>query len=147
MLSYLYKHKYNPNYCILEENADAYASYSNGLVYIGDENYINSLKNVNPNDVLIIDERNLSDPNMLICNSYVIDNKDLRNEILEIICSYEKDHPSNWDRTIESMRFEWFCHNVSHFFNYRTDRTSEVDLNNKDEDKYNQKVLSRIFKI
>ena len=147
ILAYLYKHNYKPNYTILGDEYDAYARYSNGYVYIGDEDYLNSLENISPNDVLVLDERNLRDSNMAIYNSYVISNKDERNEILEILCEYEKEYPSNWDRSIESMRLEWFCHNICCYMNYKTDHTSEVDLNNNDEDTFNNKVLSRILKL
>lgn len=84
---------------------------------------------------------------MVICNSYCIKDKDTRNEILEVLCCYEEMYPSNWDRSIESMRVEWFCHNTAYNFNYRVDDSFEVDLNNKDEDKYSNKVLRRLFRI
>ena len=147
MLAYLYKHQYKPNYQILDKCEGPYASYSCGFVYIGDKEYLNSLEGLSLNDILVLDERDQKDPNIEIYNSYIINDKDIRNEILEIICCYENEYPSEWDRSIESMRLEWFCHNVSWYLNYKTDRTSEVDLNNKDEERYDQKVLSRILKL
>lgn len=144
LTTWLSKHKYKTNYEILDE--EAFAKYSNGLVYIGDEEFINSI-DANDGDILIIDERTSSDPNMIICNSCDITDKDIRNEILEIICCYEEMYPSKWERSIESMRLEWLCHNMSYYFNYKTDETSEVDLNNEDEDKYDNKILNRILKI
>ena len=147
VLTFFYKHKYKSNYTILDESDEAFASYSDGLIYIGDKYYINSLDNVNDGDILVIDERNNIDPNMVICSSCDIRNKDTRNDILEVLCEYEEMYPSNWDRSIESMRFEWFCHNVAYYFNYKVDDSSEVDLNNKDEEKYNSKILRRIFRI
>lgn len=143
--SWLSKYKYKPNYKILDD--EAFASYSNGLIYIGDEDYINSLENVCEGDILIIDERNLEDPNMVICNSCNIRDKDIRNEILEVLCCYEEMYPSRWDRTIESMRLEWFYHNMSYYLNYKVSHSSEVDLNNGDEERYDNKVLSRILRI
>ncbi|MBR5369771.1 MAG: hypothetical protein IK137_00535 [Bacilli bacterium] len=147
ILGFPYKHKYKSNYVILDDKEGAFASYSDGLIYIGDRNYINSLNNINENDILIIDERGKEDPDMVICDSCRIKDKDIRNDILEVICCYEEIHPSNWDRTIESMRFEWFCHNMAYYVNYKVKDSSEVDLNNKDEEKYNKKILRRIFRI
>ena len=84
---------------------------------------------------------------MVICNSCNIRDKDIRNEILEVLCCYEEMYPSRWDRTIESMRLEWFYHNVSYYLNYKVSHSSEVDLNNGDEERYDNKVLSRILRI
>ena len=145
ILAYPYKHKYRSNYCILDD--EAFASYSGGLIYIGDEEYINNLDNINNGDILVIDERYKNDPNMVICNSCDIKDKDIRNDILEVLCCYEEMYPSNWDRSIESMRFEWYCHNMAYYFNYKTDDSKEVDLNNADEEKYDNKILRRIFRI
>lgn len=147
ILAYPYKHKYKKNYTILDDNDGAFASYSNGLIYIGSRDYLLSLDNLNEGDILIEDQRYFEDPNMVIYNSCDITDKDIRNDILEVICEYEMRYPTNWDRTIESMRFEWLCHNMAYYFDYRVDDTSEVDLNNDDEEKYDQKVLSRIFRI
>ena len=148
LVGYLNKKTYHPNCEILCEENGAFASYSNGLVYIGDEEYLDGLQNISPNDVLIRDERNdKDDPNIAILNSYNITNKEIRNEILEIVCYYEIMNPSDWDRSIESMRLEWFCHNVGYYFNYKTDHTEEVDLNNADEKKYDHEVLRRILRL
>ena len=147
LVGYLNKKSYHPNCEILDEENGAFASYSNGLVYIGDEEYLNSLQNVSSNDILIRDERNEQDPNMAVLNSYNITNKEIRNEILEIMCYYEIMNPSDWDRSIESMRLEWFCHNVGYYLNYEVDRTEEVDLNNNDEKKYDNEVLRRVLRI
>ena len=84
---------------------------------------------------------------MVIQNSYCITNKETRNDILEIINYYEVMNPSDWDRSIESMRLEWFCHNVSYYMNYKKDCSFEVDLNNKDEKKYDSEVLRRLLRI
>ena len=145
ILTYPYKHKYKSNYKILDDLA--FASYSDGLIYIGDEEYINNLDNINDGDILVIDERYKNDPNMVICNSCEIKDKDIRNDILEVLCCYEEMYPSNWDRSIESMRFEWYCHNMAYYFNYKIDDSKEVDLNNADEEKYDNKILRRIFRI
>ena len=56
-------------------------------------------------------------------------------------------YPSEWDRSLESMRLEWFCHNASYYMNYKIDSSYEVDLNNKDEDKYDSEVLRRFLRL
>ncbi len=145
ILSYPFKHKYKKNYNILDD--DAFASYSGGLIYIGNSEYINNLENINDGDILVIDERNSSDPEMIICDSYNIKDKDIRNDVLEVLCIYEEMHPSKWNRSIESMRFEWLCHNIAYYFNYRVKDSRDVDLNNGDEEKYKHKILNRFFRI
>jgi hypothetical protein len=147
ILSYPYKHKYKKNYNILDEDGGAFASYSDGLIYIGNRDYLLSLDNINEGDILVEDQRYFEDPNMVIYNSCDIVDKDIRNDILEVLCEYEERYPTDWDRSIESMRLEWLCHNMAYCFNYRTDDSCEVDLNNSDEEKYDKKVLSRILRL
>ena len=142
-------HVYKPNYTITEDE-EYFAKYSKGKVYIGRIDYIESLKGkVNTDDILVIDTRNTkNDPNMQIISSYEISNKDTRNEILEILLKYEELNPSPWDRTIESMRLEWFVHNLSHSFNYKKDHSDDVDLDNDDQEKYeNVKVLNKLLHL
>ena len=102
-------YKYHPNYEILDEN-DAYAKYSEGYVYIGDEEYLKGIK-FKPGDVLVLDERE-EKKNMKIINSYMITDKEFRNDIISIILAYENDYPSSWDRTAETMRDEWTVHTL-----------------------------------
>ena len=143
-----YEHIYNPNYVITEEEP-YFATYSNGRIYIGTQGEINAIKNqITKNDIIVYDERNSNDPNMKIVSSYKIKDKDIRNEILEVLLVYEDLYPSDWDRTIESMRLEWFIHNVSHTFNYKTDHSNDVDLDNDDQEKYeNVKILNKLLKL
>ncbi len=140
---------YHPTYEIINENpAGPFACYSCGNVYIGTRTYLCSLPNITEDDILVEDQRfDRQDPNMKIYSSYRISDKDIRNEILEILCRYEECYPSPWDRTIESMRLEWLMHNVSYFFNHEQNRTGDVDLNNNEEEYYDNKVLSKILKL
>lgn len=139
-----YKYKKN-NYKIVDGNF--YATYSDGLVYIGDEDFLNNIT-ASEYDVLVCDSReNTKNPDMIIYNSYLIEDKDKRNEILEIICEYEKCYPSNWNRSIESMRLEWYMHNLSYFLNFRKDRTTDVDFDNDDEKKYDKILLRKVLKL
>ena len=106
-----YDHKVIPNYEIVDKK-NYYANYSNGRVYIGKRKYIEKLKDVNDNDILILDRRDEDDPNMQILSSYRIIDANIQNEILEIINEYEKEYPSSWNRSTNSMQVEWFIHNV-----------------------------------
>ena len=119
------EHTYNPQYEIINE--DAFATYEDGLVYIGDENYIISLTNVHENDILVVDDRKTESNSIKIVSSYKIDDKDVRNDIICIIDEYVKMNPDTFDRTIESMRVEWFVHNLLYSLNYEPNRTRDVD--------------------
>lgn len=143
--AYCSEQKYDSEYQILEDNA-AYASYEDGLIYIGDEEYIDSIT-PKSGDILVIDQRDGDDPNMKIRASFEIDDKTKRNSIIEVLQEYEKEYPSRWDRTTESMRLEWLIHNICYENNYKTERVQDVDLNNKDEEFYKNKILRKIFRL
>lgn len=144
-----HERKYEPNYEIVSEdvNDNPFARYSNGNIYIGSADYINYIKPyVNDGDILVIDNSNVpDDPDFKILDSHLIKDKDLINEILEVLLVYAELHPSDWNRTLESMRNEYIIHNILYNFNYEIDRTSSVDLNNADEEKYDSKLLSKIL--
>ena len=127
-------------------NEDYYATYSGGAVYIGDRCFLDGI-DCNEGDILVEDLRYNDDPDMKVINSIDIKDKNKRNEILEILCSYEEDNPSTWNRSIESMRLEWLMHNISYDYGLEKRRTKDVDLDNEDEDEYDNKVLSKIFKL
>ena len=140
-------YQYTPNYEIYDENDDAFGRYSKGKVYIGNTEYLESLKNINEDDILVLDHRYGENPFMKVYNSNIITDKEVRNEILEVLCEYEKCYPSPWDRTIESMRVEWLMHNVSYFFDYESHRTRDVDLDNNDEHNYDNILYRKILKL
>ena len=147
---YNYDYKYVPQYEIVGTNYSStkpYAKYRYGNVYIVKNEKSIDKNEENPYDVFVIDRREGNDPNFRIISSCEINDKDARDDILEILLQYEKEHPSNWNRTIESLRIEWFVHNFLHFFNYKTDHTTDVDLNNKDEEKFDNKFYGKILKI
>ena len=139
-------HVYVPQYEILE-HSKAFARYSKGNIYIGSRAFLNSLKDIQPGDILVLDQRKSNDPNMKIFASSEIRDKNIRNEILEVLCRYEECYPSDWDRTIESMRLEWLMHNLSYDFNHEQHRTYDVDLNNGDQEYYDNIILNKIFKL
>ena len=84
------EHDYNPQYQIIDEQpCGPFGCYSCGYIYIGSKSYLASLTDINENDILVEDQRFSSDPNMKIYSSYRIDDRDLRDEILEVLCRYE----------------------------------------------------------
>lgn len=125
---------YNEKY--IYQSSDAYAYFNDGKIYICNSIIIDKIRDDSSNDIYIIDDRFKYDPNFRICNSYEITNLNDMNKILEVLLEYEKDYPSDWDRTIKSMRREWLMHNLCYYFDVEKHRTSEVDLNNDDENKY-----------
>ena len=147
---YVPDHKY-PNTTIQEIDYDSEYircfNYSLGHVYIGNYAAINALVgDVEENDVLIIDYRQVEDSDMQILKSYRINDIDIMNEIIEIICYYEKTDPSAWHRTVNSMRNEWKMHNYGYMLNYDISRTRDVDFNNADEEKYASQILRKILR-
>jgi hypothetical protein len=147
-LFYNHEHTYKPEYQIINyEESDAFATYSLGSIYIGDMSYISSLHNLLPTDILVVDERDSDDPNLKIIASYKIDDKDIRDEIIEVLEVYELMYPSKWNRSLKSMRLEWFVHNLLHDFNYKLDHTTDVDFNNEDEQKFDKEVIRKLLKL
>ncbi len=120
-----------------------YLSYSRGKIFIRDSKDIESLNDLDDFDILVVDERNSKDPNMKIVNSYKITNKDDMIDILNVLLKYEEEYPSNWDRSLISMRNEWIYHDLSYYFNYEPDSSRDVDLNNADEYRYQKKIIRR----
>ena len=138
------KPQYHANYQLLP-NEDAFAECSCGKIYIGDIHFLESIP-LGDNMILVEDERHSKkDPNMKIYYSCGICTPKDRNDVIEVLQEYERQDPSDWDRTTESMRLEWLMHNLSYRFDYQPGRTESVDLNNKDEGKYDNKILQRIF--
>ncbi len=137
--------QYDSRYEILDSDS-AFARCSCGIIYIGDEDFLRNIPEED-NTILIEDQRNTKDPNMKIYNSCNICNREDRNNILEVLEEYERLNPSDWDRSIESMRLEWLLHNYSYYLNFEKNSTEDVDLNNLDEDRYNTKILQLLFRV
>ena len=125
---------------------DYFGSYRNGNVYIANKKIINKIYKKETNNVYIIDSRNDHNPDMYICDSSKIKDKDEMNDILELLLEYENMFPSTWDRSIESMRNEWDVHNILYNFNLLEGHTKSVDLDNEDEDKFDSKILTKILR-
>ena len=142
-------YKYQPKYEIVGyvNSIKPYARYSLGDVYIiKDKKLINEIT-LSTNDVIIIDERDDDNPNMHIMSSCNITDKNARNEIIEIIQEYNREYPSNWKRTNVSLRLEWYVHNLLYDLDYKLDHTTDVDLDNKDEDYFNKPFFNHLIKI
>lgn len=146
LASYISYSDYHPPVVALcEEDHLAFARYSRGKVYIGSKEFLESL-DVTENDILVEDLRDEEDPDMRIYNSCKIKDYAARNEIIQILLLYERMYPSDWERTAGSLRLEWLAHNIFHDLNYETHRTTDVDLNNKDEDVFNKVILKTILR-
>lgn len=110
--------------------------YHSGIIYIGNKKYLNTIKSLGINDVMVLDDRLLEDPDLKIYNSYKITDPLIREEIIESLLYYEQKYPTDWNRTKNSLLREWAAHNIMHFLGYKLDHTTDVDLNNADEDYY-----------
>lgn len=110
--------------------------YNSGTIYIGDERYLKKIKELNPYDVLVIDDREAEDPNLRILDSCKIKDPEIREEIIDALLAYERKYESDWDRSRATLIREWYIHNLMYEFGYKTHRTSDVDLNNADEKTY-----------
>ena len=106
-------------------------------IYIGDQDYLDSLENIGYNDVLVLDLRDdENDPDVKVYNSYRIKDSISMKKVIDTIMQYEIEHPSGWERTFDSMMYEWAVHNFAYDFHYDRTRSKDVDFNNKDEMKY-----------
>lgn len=129
------------------DGTNYFASYSEGKIYICQEQDKKSFLSLKEgNDVVVVDKRDGLDPDMIIIDSYSIYDTFNMKEILEALMEYERIDPSEWDRTYESMRNEWICHNVSYLCNYKREHTDDVDLNNADEELYREINIPKLIK-
>jgi len=121
--------------------------YSDGLIYIGDDKCISTILNKKENDYLVLDDRSKSNPDMKIYNSYKIQDEAKMKEIINILLAHEELRPSNWNRTLNSLLNEWDAHNKLYNLHIQRERTADVDLDNRDEDLYKNKLgISTIIK-
>ena len=136
-----YEISYNEEYNI--DNNNLFASINDIKIYICN-GYSN---NINPNYIYICDMRDDNNPDIEIYNSYKITDLKEITKILEVLLEYEKKNPSNWNRTIKSMKNEWIIHNICYKYNIEQYRTKEVDLDNSEEEKYLYIIKSLIETI
>lgn len=66
-------------------------------------------------DILALDARNQSIPNIKIYDSYLIDDDTQIRAVCEIMIRYDSEHPSGgkekWGRTLYWLEYEWRWHN------------------------------------
>ena len=153
LASYIcYDHPYNNYVSINSDESGAIGYYSKGRVFIGDHIYIKSLMgNIRPGDVLIEQGYRATgdeslDPNYKIYSSFLIDDKDDRNTILNLLLWYDEQHSFGFNRSLDSLRVEWTVHNILYELGIEKNRTKDVDLNNDDEEKFSNPVLKRLLK-
>lgn len=123
---------------------EPYTQYSNGNIYILDER-IKNIPHVDNGDIYIIDSRDSRNPDMQICDSFKIKTKEEMIEILNIMLEYEEENPSKWDRTLNSMLNEWYIHNMCYYNYLCQSRTSCVDMDNNDENKYSLQFIDQFI--
>ena len=120
---------------------NGYIKYTDGTIYIGDEDYLDSITELGPYDFKVLDDRSSKDPDLKVYDSYKIINPVSIAEVVDALLSYEDQYPSDWNRSKHSLINEWISHNIMYYFGYKTHRTTDVDLNNDDEEVYKIKVL------
>lgn len=130
---------------IIHENNYSYINYDDKKIIIVNKDYFDYVYDKESNNIYIIDYRNNKNSNFEIVESYKISNKSEMEEIINMLLEYEKENPSNWNRSFNSMLNEWQIHNICHYFGYDIESTEHVDLDNNDENKYKSKVLSKLL--
>lgn len=129
----------------ISDNAPYYATYSGGDIYIG-KHRSDFPEEYCEGDIYVLDERDGKNPDMKICNSHLVYSPKHRKEILEVLCHYEECFPTDWDRSLDSMRLEWTVHNLSYLLGYDLKSSRDVDLDNADEENFDNKLLVKLLK-
>ena len=123
-----------------------YATYKNGDVYIIDSRKDLGNISYNDNDIIIIDYRENED--MIIMDSYKIDDVNIRNQIIDIRFHYTEKYPTDmkWQRTRDSLLNEWYVHNILYDLHLYRDHTEDVDFENNEEEDYSLFFFKRKIK-
>lgn len=88
-----------------------------------------------PDAIRIIDSRSGTDnPNIRIQDSYKVNTRAEKDEIIDTILQYNKEFPSEieWIRTKKYLQIEWNAHNDLYYL-YKNERCQHVDFDNADE--------------
>ena len=113
-----------------------YAKLDDKDIYIVGKDYAEENVNDNTSNIYIIDDRFDKDPDISICNSYKYKSIEDIDTILNMLLEYEKNNPTEWNRSFKSMKDEWLMHNFCYYMHLQKDRTKQVDFNNGDEEIY-----------
>lgn len=124
----------------LEDNS-LEAEYKDMKIYIGNKKYLESKEDTNA--IKILDKRKVKDPDLMIYDSYKINNIILMNNIIDLLFEYESVFPSDWNRTKKSLLIEWVIHNALYNMDMNISHTKHVDFNNDDEELFNLKLLNK----
>ncbi len=122
-----------------------YVDYNDKRIIITTCDKLGYVYNKESNNVYILDCRHDKNSNFKIIDSYKITDKNEMERILNILLEYEKENPSSWNRSFNSMLNEWQAHNICYQLGYDIDSTMHVDLDNEDESKYVSKELTRFL--
>ncbi len=107
-----------------------------GKLYIVTEDVALDALSAGENDYFAIDRRDKADPEFLVKDSYRTDSaggEAAVRKLCELLLRHEAAYPSAWERSLESMVYEWQVHNAAYKLGYKTDRSKDVNLNNADE--------------
>ncbi|MGN1098227.1 MAG: hypothetical protein ACI4SS_04960, partial [Clostridia bacterium] len=104
-----------------------------GTLYLVTSDIDRSLQSAGENDYFALDRRSAKDPEVVVYDSYRAGSEKLIRRLCEILLEHEAAHPTDWERTIDSMIEEWEIHNAAYSMDYKTDHSKDVNLNNADE--------------
>lgn len=99
------------------------------------EAYADNLK-LNDHEYAVLDYRHASDADIQVRNSYKATTEKERQCVIDMLLAYEESYPSKWERSVASMKNEWYWHNSAYEAGYSAERAKHVDFNNKDEKNY-----------
>lgn len=86
------------------------------------------------NDYFALDRRTgVSDPEFVVYDSYRADTDGVIRALCGLLLEHEAAHPTDWDRSLESMVSEWKMHNLAYLMGYKVGHSQHVNLNNGDE--------------
>ena len=105
-----------------------------GNLYIVSAELDRDAQSAGENDYFAVDRRDKSDPEFIVMESYRADTDGVIRQLCQFLLEHESAHPTDWDRTLESMVEEWKIHNLAYSMNYKLDHSADVNLNNADED-------------
>lgn len=122
---------------IYEESDDDYMYFgiiSDKKVYICNPDEEDNYKKILcSNDILVIDYRGADKPHFKVLDSYLIKDINEISTITDMLISYEKKYPTDFDRSKDSMINEWLIHNYFYEHNLFIESTKDVDLDNNAE--------------